>query len=64
MNHLTTLAQFVVQTPSNRIPPAAITRAKHALIDVLGVTIAGSVEPVSKIIAQHVAATSCGGAPR
>jgi 2-methylcitrate dehydratase PrpD len=62
MNHLTTLAQFVVQTPSNRIPPAAITRAKHALIDVLGVTIAGSVEPVSKIIAQHVAATSCGGA--
>ena len=62
MNHLTALAQFVVQTPSNRIPPAALTRARHALIDVLGVTIAGSVEPVSKMIAEHVAATSRGNA--
>jgi len=62
MNHLTALAQFVVQTPNSRVPPAAITRARHALIDVLGVTIAGSVEPVSKIIAQHVAATSRGDA--
>ncbi|MPZ43158.1 MAG: MmgE/PrpD family protein [Betaproteobacteria bacterium] len=62
MTHLTTLAQFVARTPGNRIPPAAITRAGHALIDVLGVTIAGSVEPVSKIIARHVAATSRGSA--
>src|SRR5512139_1865444 len=62
MSHLAALAQFVAKTPSSRIPPAALTRARHALIDVLGVTIAGSVEPVSKIIAQHVAATSRGDA--
>lgn len=60
MTHLAILAQFVAQTPANRIPPAALTRARHALIDVLGVTIAGSVEPVAKIVAQHVAATSRG----
>ena len=63
MSHLTALAQFVARTSANRVPPAAITRAGHALIDVLGVTIAGSVEPVSKIIAQQVAATSRGSAP-
>jgi 2-methylcitrate dehydratase PrpD len=62
MTHLAALAQFVARTPGDRIPSAAITRARHALIDVLGVTIAGSVEPVSKIIAQHVAATSRGSA--
>jgi 2-methylcitrate dehydratase PrpD len=62
MTQLTALAQFVARTPGNRIPPAAITRARHALVDVLGVTIAGSIEPVSKTIAQHVAATSRGSA--
>lgn len=62
MTHLANLARFVTRTAAHRIPPAAITRAKHALIDVLGVTIAGSVEPVAKIIAQHVAATSRGEA--
>jgi len=60
MTHLAALAQFVARTPGSHVPPAAITRARHALIDVLGVAIAGSVEPVSKIIAQHVAATSRG----
>lgn len=60
MTHLSALAQYIVRTPSDRIPAAALTRAKHALIDVLGVTIAGSVEPVSKIIARHVEATSRG----
>jgi 2-methylcitrate dehydratase PrpD len=62
MSHLDALARFVATTSGDRIAPAAITRAKHALIDVLGVTIAGTVEPVSKIVAQHVAATSRGGA--
>lgn len=62
MTHLNALARFVAQTARERIPSAALTRAKHALIDVLGVTIAGSVEPVSRIVAQHVAAMSRGGA--
>ncbi len=62
MSHLDELAQFVVQTPQDRIPAQAITRAKHALIDVLGVTIAGSTEEVSRIVARHVEATSRGNA--
>ena len=62
MTTLAALSSFAVETPSKRIPPAAILRARHALIDALGVTIAGSVEPVSKIVAQHVAATSRGSA--
>ena len=62
MSQIAALARFVTESPSSRIPPAALTRAKHALIDVLGVTIAGSVEPVAKIIAQHVEATSRGNA--
>jgi 2-methylcitrate dehydratase PrpD len=62
MTHLADLAHFVAHTSSSRIPPAALTRARHALIDVLGVAVAGSVEPVSKIVARHVAATSRGDA--
>lgn len=60
MSQLAALARYTVATPSDRIPSAALTRAKHALIDVLGVAIAGSIEPVSKIVAQHVGATSRG----
>lgn len=60
MTVLAALAHFIVDTPGSRIPAAALKRAKHALIDVLGVSIAGGVEPVSKIIAKHVAATSRG----
>lgn len=60
MSHLEELARFVVQTPQVRIPAQAMIRAKHALIDVLGVTIAGSTEEVSRIVARHVAATSRG----
>ncbi len=60
MTHLATLAQFIAQTPADRIPSAALTRARHALIDVLGVTIAGSIEPVAKIVSRQVAATSRG----
>jgi 2-methylcitrate dehydratase PrpD len=62
MSHLTELAQFVVRTQASSIPSQALTRAKHALIDVLGVTLAGSVEEVSRIVARHVAATSRGSA--
>lgn len=62
MTHLAAVAHFVATHPASSIPPAALTRARHALIDVLGVTLAGSIEPVSKIIAQHVSATSRGNA--
>lgn len=60
MTQLAALAQSIVHTPASRIPAAALTRAKHALIDMLGVAIAGSIEPVSKIIARHVEASSRG----
>jgi 2-methylcitrate dehydratase PrpD len=62
MGHLEALSRFVAETPAVRIPQAAIERAKLALIDLVGVTIAGSVEQVSKIVAQHVARTSRGNA--
>jgi 2-methylcitrate dehydratase PrpD len=62
MTHLAALARLVAATPSARIPPDAIARARHALIDVLGVSIAGSIEPVAKMVARYVAATSHGTA--
>lgn len=62
MNHLQALSRFVARTRGTSLPPAAIARAQRALIDLAGVTVAGSVEPVSKIIARQVAATSRGNA--
>lgn len=61
-SHLDLLARFVAETQAARIPQAAIDQAKLALIDWVGVTVAGSREPVSKIVAQRVARTSRGNA--
>jgi 2-methylcitrate dehydratase PrpD len=52
MSHLANLAALVER--ANDIPQAAIERAKLALIDLVGVAIAGSVEPVSKIVTAYV----------
>lgn len=60
MSYLDDLARLVVQTSQDSIPAQAMTRAKHALIDVLGVTIAGCAEDVSRIIARYVTTTSRG----
>jgi 2-methylcitrate dehydratase PrpD len=48
------IAKFVVETSFDSIPGEAVKRAKDAIMDGLGVTLAGTVEPASKIIADFV----------
>jgi len=44
-----TLAQFVVETPLDKIPEAVLNGARDALIDTIGVAIAGTLEPINDI---------------
>src|SRR3954463_10249441 len=62
MQRLSELARFVSEVSASSIPADGIERAKLALIDFTGVAIAGSVEPVAKIIAKHIARSTHGGA--
>lgn len=48
------LAQFIVETSYEDISPAAIQAAKRAMLDTLGVMLAGSQEPAGKIITSFV----------
>ena len=48
------LAEFVVKTNFEALPQEAVTAAKKALLDTLGVALAGSIEPASKIITGFV----------
>ena len=48
------LAQFIVETNFNRIPPEAVKVANGAMLDCLGVTFAGAVGPEGKIITDFV----------
>ena len=56
------IAQFVVETNYGSIPVEAVRLAKDAILDCLGVMLAGSVETAGKIIAQYVG--EVGGAPQ
>lgn len=53
-NRLRQLAGFVAETPAAAIPAAAVTRAKQALVDFVGVAIAGADEPVSRLMLGFV----------
>jgi 2-methylcitrate dehydratase PrpD len=55
------LADFVAKSRWEDCPPAAVEAARRAILDCLGVTLAGSVEPAARII-QSIAAAE-GGAP-
>lgn len=55
------IAQFVVETDYSSIPPEAVRGAKDAILDGLGVTLAGSEEPAGRIVAQYV--RDVGGTP-
>ncbi|MBI3057926.1 MAG: MmgE/PrpD family protein, partial [Deltaproteobacteria bacterium] len=46
------IAHFVVDLEYEKIPPKAVEVAKTALLDCLGVTLAGSQEECAKICAQ------------
>ncbi len=56
------LAQFIIETGYEDIPPATRHAAKRAMLDTLGVMMAGSEEPAGKIITSFV--SSIGGKPR
>ncbi len=48
------LAKFVVETSFEEMPEEAATKVKHRLLDTLGVALAGSRQPGSKIITNLV----------
>ena len=50
-----TIARWIVNTSYEDIPPDAISVANESCFDLLGVILAGSTEPVGKIIRQYVA---------
>ena len=55
------LARFIVDTEYKNIPRDAVTKAKELLIDTVGVTLAGSAQPLSRIMLDHV--KDMGGTP-
>ena len=48
------IASFIAETGYSHIPNEVVRIAKNAVLDCLGVTIAGSKEPVAAIMAEHV----------
>jgi 2-methylcitrate dehydratase PrpD len=61
MNATALLAEFVTKSRYEDCPEAALDAARRAILDCLGVMLAGSVEPAARIL-QQVARTE-GGAP-
>jgi 2-methylcitrate dehydratase PrpD len=53
------LAEYLVATDFDSLPPDAITAAKRAILDTLGVTYAGSTQPAGKIITDFVEKDEC-----
>ena len=56
------LARFVVETPLENIPATVLDGARDALIDTIGVAMAGTLEPISDIGLQWV--QDVGGRPQ
>ena len=48
------VAEFVASLTYDDIPERAVIVAKNALLDWLGVTIAGSREPAARIISEYI----------
>lgn len=44
------IASWITSTTFNDLPEAAVTEAKRAILDTLGVSLAGSTQPVGKIV--------------
>jgi 2-methylcitrate dehydratase PrpD len=55
------LARFIVETEFDDIPREAIAKAKELLIDTVGVTLAGSAQPLSEIMLNYI--KEIGGIP-
>src|SRR5258708_3784361 len=56
MNITHKLATFAIDTTFEDLPVEAVTQAKRAILDTLGVAIAGSTEPCARIAAEVVRA--------
>lgn len=56
------LARFVIETPTADIPPPVLAGARDALLDTIGVALAGTVEPVGEIVARWI--TELGARPQ
>ena len=56
-----TIANWIVNTSYEAIPPAAVQAAREAYLDCLGLALSGSVQPLGKIITDYV--RDQGGAP-
>jgi 2-methylcitrate dehydratase PrpD len=61
MNATALLAEFVTKSRLEDCPEAAVEAARRAILDCLGVMLAGSIEPAARIL-QHVAQAE-GGSP-
>ena len=61
MSETERLARFIIETNYDALPGAAIVAAKRAILDCLGVMIAGSQEPAGQIISSFV--KKLGGTP-
>ncbi len=48
------LAEFILQLDSSNLPPECLNAAKRCFIDYFGVTLAGSKEPISKILERYL----------
>ncbi len=48
------LAKFVCETDYQRLPAEVVDAAKRPILDCVGVTLAGSVEPVGRLIDNFV----------
>ena len=55
------IAEYVLTTSLEDFPPEAVQAAKGAIIDCLGCTLAGSVEPLADVLCAYVQAN--GGSP-
>lgn len=56
------LARFVIETPDTQIPSPVLAGAREALLDTVGVALAGTVEPVGEIVARYI--TDLGARPQ
>jgi 2-methylcitrate dehydratase PrpD len=56
------IAQFIVDTGYEKIPPDAVAKAKRTALDCAGAALAGVTEPVSQTITGYV--TKLGGPPQ
>jgi len=56
------LSRFIVETGFDDLPDIAVEKAKHHILDGLGVMLAGSKHPLARRVMDHV--RSLGGAPQ